>query len=280
MRVNTRRLSVAHVSTPAQQPFGFASSWSKAEISLGLAAAVLLILAIGLPPVVLPDHYHAFVDTRSCWGIPNAMDVLSNGAFAVVGVWGLRRLWHLWQASHAHPSTIAQAPVLFGAALMLSLGLCFTAVGSGIFHWQPTTAGLALDRMAMSVIFAGLLGMAVAQHISERAGLVTMAVMVSLAPLAAAVAWFSGNASPWGVVQYGGMLLLLTLMFASQGPSRLVLVKVLVLYGIAKGCEMADDTLWALTHGLVSGHTLKHLVAAIAVMPMWEMLVYRATCRK
>jgi hypothetical protein len=76
------------------------------------------------------------------------------------------------------------------------------------------------------------------------------------------------------------MLLLLTLMFASQGRSRLVFVKVLLLYGIAKGCEMADDTLWTLTHGLVSGHTLKHLVAAVAVMPMWEMLVYRATCRK
>lgn len=252
--------------------FRFLSPWTRAECCLALFGVLLVLIALLAPAVVWPEHYHAFIDTRSWWGIPNTMDVLSNAAFAVVGTWGLWRLGH-W--SHAHRTAVADRPVLYGSALMVGLGLWFTTVGSGIFHWQPNAAGLAVDRMAMSVIFAGLLGMAVAQHISERAGLVTMVTVLTLAPAAAAVAWFTGNATPWGTVQYGGMLLLLALVVSRTDQTRTVLVKVLLMYGLAKACEMADEVVWQLTNGLVSGHTLKHLVAAVAVMPMWEMLVYR-----
>lgn len=245
--------------------------WTRAECCLALFGVVLVLIALLAPAVVWPVHEHSFIDTRSWWGIPNTMDVLSNAAFAVVGTWGLWRLGH-W--SHAHRTAVADKPVLYGSALIVGLGLWFTTVGSGIFHWEPNAAGLAVDRMGMSVIFAGLLGMAVAQHISERAGLVTMVMVLTLAPVAAAVAWFTGNATPWGVVQYGGMLLLLALVLTSSHADRAVLIKVLLMYSLAKACEMADEAVWQFTNGLLSGHTLKHLVAAIAVVPMWDMLVY------
>jgi hypothetical protein len=242
---------------------------------LGLFLVMLLLIAVLAPPVVLPDHYHQFIDSRAWWGIPNAMDVLSNGAFAAVGAWCISRL------SHADRRAIAQTPVLYAAALIVGMGLWFTSVGSGIFHWQPNTAGLALDRMAMSVIFAGLLGMAVAHHISERAGLVTMVLVLTLAPVAAAVAWFTDNATPWGVVQYGGMALLLALALVGVRSSRMALVKVLLIYVVAKMLEMGDEAIWHITNGLVSGHPLKHLVAAVAVIPMWQMLVYGdAPCKQ
>jgi hypothetical protein len=42
----------------------------------------------------LHAHGHPFVDARTLWGMPNAMDVLSNLPLAIAGVcgwWGLRR---------------------------------------------------------------------------------------------------------------------------------------------------------------------------------------------
>ena len=40
------------------------------------------------------------------------------------------------------------------------------------------------------------------------------------------------------------------------------LIAGLIAYGAAKGFEMADAPIFALTGHVVSGHTLKHLVAA------------------
>ena len=47
-------------------------------------------------------------------------------------------------------------------------------------------------------------------------------------------------------------------------PRRRALLSALVLYVIAKGCELADARLFVATAGVVSGHTLKHLAAGAA----------------
>ena len=42
----------------------------------------------------------------------------------------------------------------------------------------------------------------------------------------------------------------------------------IALYALAKGFELLDDELFHLTEQTVSGHTLKHLVAALAAWPV------------
>jgi hypothetical protein len=46
-------------------------------------------------------------------------------------------------------------------------------------------------------------------------------------------------------------------------------------YGLAKVAEMSDQWVFDLTAGAVSGHTLKHLLAACAVWPLLAPVVYR-----
>jgi hypothetical protein len=62
---------------------------SKALLLLLAVAILIAIVALFLPPIPQPLTYHNFADHRAWLGIPNFGDVVSNLAFAIVGVWGL-----------------------------------------------------------------------------------------------------------------------------------------------------------------------------------------------
>lgn len=52
----------------------------------------------------------------------------------------------------------------------------------------------------------------------------------------------------------------------SPSPERQGFGVAILLYLMAKGAELRDHALLALTHGLLSGHTLKHLLATAAAL--------------
>jgi hypothetical protein len=236
-----------------------ALSTPRAEVGLGAAVAALLLLALALPHLTLPEHYHHFADQRTLAGLPCAADVLSNLAFALVGVAGLRALrgacWRTpWVA----------------LAGLLCAGLLVTAAGSSVYHLAPGDAGLVLDRAAMALPFAGLLGLVAALRVSDRAGL-ALAVCTGLAASAALlVSRHTGDHGPWTVLQAGGVLLLVALALRATRPGLPVvaIAPVLLLYALAKALELGDHTVWAWSGGWISGHTLKHLAAAGAVWPV------------
>lgn len=236
----------------------------EAGLLLGLAA--LLALAVFGPVLPASEHQHAFADQRALWGVPCALDVLSNLPFAFAGAWGLAVLRRL--APGVLDSTSrALAALFFG-------GLVCTAVGSGIYHWQPHDAGLLWDRLGMVLPFAGLLGLAATGRVSARAGWATAAAVLIAGPLA--VAWWAhtGNLMPWAVVQLGGMLVVLALACLRQREAALAvhLGAVIGLYAVAKLFESADHAVYEATaHGL-SGHSLKHVFAAGAAWPVLRAL--------
>jgi hypothetical protein len=57
-------------------------------------AALFATLAawLALPPIAQGQAYHAFADQRALLGLPRSADVLSNAAFALVGLLGIARL--------------------------------------------------------------------------------------------------------------------------------------------------------------------------------------------
>lgn len=239
---------------------------SCAELALLLAVIVLATLAILLPPLQLPAGYHDFADQRRLLGLPNALNLLSNLAFLLVGVRGWRRLQRL------QPGSIGMAQrelcnLFFG-------GLAMVAVCSAIYHAVPGDAGLGIDRLGMCLAFASLLGLAAVDRISVRAGLALALLVAVAAPAAALVAVASGSMTPWVVLQAGGLLVLLGLAALRPQPQALgiPLLAVLGLYSLARALEIADASVFAWTQGLVSGHTLKHLAAALAAWPVIHAL--------
>jgi len=232
-------------------------------LALWLLATVFGPAVMALPSHGLVDlhpHGHPFVDARMLWGIPNFMDVLSNAPLLLAGLLGM---WVLRSAPLLPPARQATA-VFF-------VGLMVTGLGSAWYHWAPDAQGLVLDRLGMAVTFAGALALAVSERVSAAAARVTLRISLVVALLSAVMPLSHDNVWPWAVVQFGGMALMLWLSLQKPVASA-VGVRIgalLALYAVAKVFELGDEAIFHATGELVSGHTLKHLVAALAVFPVW-----------
>jgi hypothetical protein len=245
-----------------------ALAWRR-ECVLALVFLLLLAAALLGPPVAQPAHYHDFADQRSWGWLPHAMDVVSNLPFAL---WGMVGLWALLRA-------ISEQAVSAAAAAMAGLffgGLWVTAAVSAAYHLQPGDAGLAWDRGGMVLAFAGLLGLAAMRAVSTRAGMALATAVLVLGPLSVYAWSLGGNVLPWAVLQGGGMALILG--FACLRPTQAWELPVrwglvIAIYALAKLLELGDHAVYEWTGQLVSGHSLKHMVAACAAWPVVSALL-------
>lgn len=244
-------------------------------VSLGTALLVLWLLAVIAGPAwlthsglalnahghaALHAHGHPFVDARSLWGVPNFMDVWTNLAMGVAGLLGG---WVLLRGGPWAPGTRLALAVFFG-------GLLATCFGSAWYHWAPDAHGLVLDRMGMAVTFAGALALAVAERVGQKPAACVMRLTLVVALLSAAMPLTHGNVLPWVVVQFGGMALMAWLALHKPRAGALgVRLGVLIgLYALAKLLELGDEAVFHATGEVVSGHSLKHLVAGLAAWPV------------
>lgn len=249
----------------------FRNHASRPELLLVSALAILVITAGVLPAIPQDQSYHHFADARSWLAVPNTLDVLSNLAFLAAGLYGLRRM--------RRRDLCFFSDALRASALVMFLGYVLTAIGSTWYHLAPSDSGLVADRLGMVVAFAGVLGMAASQRVSERGGLGLLVVALGLG-LTTVLIWYGlGSVTPYAVMQFGGIALigvLLLLPSRGRGPYWMALIAA---YGLAKAFEGADQVVYATTGHLVSGHTLKHLVAALPLFAVTMGLDQRAAVR-
>lgn len=228
-------------------------------LSAVTAAAALAVFAL-LPPVPQWPEYHRFADTRSLAGIPHFADVVSNLPFTLLGLVGLRLL--------ARGRLVLADARERGPWAVFFAGLVLLGPASAFYHWAPDDARLALDRLAMGIVFAGWFAVQIADRAGPAAAAGLMPVLV-LAAVAAVAYWYAGERAgagdlrPWGFVQFYPVLAT-ALLFRLYPPrytraGRVWLV--FALYGLALVAEALDRPVFAFT-AVVSGHTLKHLLAA------------------
>ena len=204
-------------------------------------------------------HGHPFVDARTLLGLPNAMDVLSNLPLALAGLSGL-----LARRDRSLPGATQLAAQVF------FVGLLLTGCGSAWYHWAPDADGLVWDRLGMAVTFAGALGLAVSERVGQAPARSTLWITLSLATVSAALPLWTANVLPWAVVQFGGMALIVWLSLRSSvpGAAGIRLGALIGLYALAKLLELGDEAVFHATDEWVSGHSLKHLAAALAAVPV------------
>lgn len=229
--------------------------------------ALLLSVGIELHPsghAHLYAHGHPFVDARVLWGVPNALDVLSNVPLGLAGILGLLAL-----RGRPLPKPTSHAMAVF------FWGFVGASIGSAWYHWAPDAAGLMLDRLGMAVTFAGAVALALSERVDHYAARIALPVMLACAAASAVLAFTPGNVLPWGVVQFGGMALIAwaALQTPLNNALGVSLGALIGLYALAKLCELNDETLFHLSGDWVSGHTLKHLVAALAACPVMATLM-------
>ena len=157
-----------------------------------------------------------------------------------------------------------------------------TAICSSYYHLAPDNARLVWDRLPMTVGFMGLLAALVSERVDRSAGR-TLLVPLLIAGVALVLYWDwtevrgAGDLRPYFLVQFGSLLLvaLILLLYPSSGSDTRYIVGGLLVYVLAKIFEVADAEIFAIG-GMVSGHTLKHLVAAAGVWCLVLMVRARA----
>jgi hypothetical protein len=232
---------------------------------LGVVAAGAVIAVLLVPPIPQDPAYHQFADVRPLLGIPNGLNVLSNLPFAVVGLAGLvavsrLRTWERWP----------YAALFAGTAL--------TSIGSAYYHLAPDNWRLVWDRLPMTIGFMGLLTAVLAERVSL--GLARrLFVPLLLFGVGSVVYWYwsetlgSGDLGPYAIVQFGSLLVVLIALLASRsthGDDRYFYLGVGA-YLLAKLFEYVDRPIYEAGH-IVSGHAVKHAVAAVGLWFLAVML--------
>jgi hypothetical protein len=247
--------------------------WRIAVLSLVFAAVALVTTS--LPPLPQPETYHAFADTRTVLGIPHFGDMVSNLAFVWVGVLGLVMLFRnggprgpcFVHAFEAWPYRVAFAAVVL------------VGIGSAYYHWEPTHLRLYWDRLAMSVLFMAILAAILGERIHPRAGVLALPVLVLLG-MAGVTHWLftelqgAGDLRLYLLTQVLPMLggVLLIVLYRSPYTRGADFVAAAGWYLLALVAQQSDQAIHIWTAGWISGHTLKHLLAATAIYWIVRML--------
>jgi hypothetical protein len=231
-----------------------------------VAAAVVMYF---VPPILQNEAYHNSADKRALFGIPNCLNVVSNFFFLVVGFWGLRTIWH----DAKFIDRVERAPyVAFFAGVLL------TAFGSSWYHLNPNDATLVWDRLPMAIGFMALVAAVAGERINPPIGL-GMALLLPLIMLGVSSVLYwavRGDLRPYAFAQFGSLLVLVLLivLFPARYTRTYDLGISLALYALAKLFEAADRPIFDFLK-FVSGHTLKHLSAALSAYWIVRMLRLR-----
>lgn len=232
------------------------------------AAKRLLIVAVSIAAIGavcwldrIPQDpaYHQFADSRILFGVPNFWNVATNLPFLFVGLTGLALRSRLRVESQRVQYVV------------FCIGVALVGIGSAYYHWAPSTPALVWDRLPMTVAFMALFSAVIQDRISERLGEVLLWPLV-IAGVASIAWWYwlelegRGDLRPYAIVQFLPMLLipLMLLLCKGRGLRDAWLWATLAVYVLAKFAEYFDAAIYGAT-GALSGHSLKHLLAALAV---------------
>jgi hypothetical protein len=225
-----------------------------------LVTSVLLVAAVIHGPIAQLPHYHEFADQAPRWGIAHFADVASNLGFLLVALLGVVALW---PARH-HPALLHGRA---GYALFL-LGLLLTAFGSGYYHLAPDNARLVWDRIPIALACGGLLAGVWGDTHGKSSR--ELAAASALFGVLGVLWWYHTESAGIGDLRaYLAMQILPFLLipiwqlsYDAGKSDRWYFGIALLIYAVAKLAELNDHEIGAMLG--VTGHTLKHLLAAFS----------------
>jgi len=230
---------------------------------LSAVLAALLAAAFVAGPFLKSLTTEWYADGRPFLGIPNFLNVVSNAAFLAIGVAGLVLCARMPRGEPA----LAAWGVFYA-------GMVLTCCGSTWYHLAPSDDGIVWDRLGMVVAFVGLGAALIAESI--RAPIPVPLLALALLFAAGSVLWWhaSGDLRIYAWVQLAPLACAATalaLRWLVPQLAKLLAIS-LGLYVVAKIAETFDAGVYRLSAHAVSGHTLKHLLAAAsaAVLLAWQ----------
>lgn len=229
-----------------------------------ISASVICVFSLG---VILQDtRYHLFADGRTFLSIPHLLNLISNLPFLLIGILGFK-----FCNQREHRDNHREWRIFF-------IGVGLVSLGSAYYHFNPSNASLLWDRLPMTLGFMALFTALIKEYLGQRAGdlLLTPSLIIGLFSV---IYWqLSGDLRLYYWVQLLPVLTLPVVMslFTSRYSHQKYLLIALACYLLAKVTEYFDLLIYLSTAELVSGHTVKHLLAAVACFCILIMLKKRS----
>ena len=251
------------------------------DYRLKIIVAIVVVAIIGafsIEPIAQDPGYHQFADQRGLIKIPNFFDVISNLAFVIVGVMGMRLI--------GSGRGTGGLPELQAVYLTFFVGVFLTGFGSAYYHFHPDNQTLLWDRLPMTIAFMALFSAIIGETISSRLAL-KLFIPLLAAGVASVAYWHIselnglGDLRPYVLVQFLPIVLipLMLVLFTSRLNGNKYIWGIIGAYAISKLMEHFDAQIYSAL-GVVSGHSLKHLVAAFATFIFYLALRNRQILSK
>ncbi|XBI22701.1 hypothetical protein VPH35_063693 [Triticum aestivum] len=192
--------------------------------------------------------------------IPNTLNVISNIPFLSVGLTGLILCHYNSQAE------------LWSWTLFFA-GVTAVGVGSSYYHLYPNN---------MTIAFTSITAIFIIERVDDRAGTKSLAPLVIAGALCILYWSFFDDLRPYAIIQFVPCIVIPVMAIVI--PPMYTLAKILLFlffklisgfYLLAKVEEAADKPIYRWAHDIVSGHTLKHLCAAMVPVFLTLMLAKR-----
>jgi hypothetical protein len=251
------------------------------DYRLKIFIAIVVVAIIGvfsINPIAQDPGYHQFADQRGMVNVPNFFDVISNLAFVIVGVMGMRLI--------GSGQATGGLPELQAVYLTFFVGVFLTGFGSAYYHFHPDNQTLLWDRLPMTIAFMALFSAVIGETISPRIA-AKLFIPLLAAGMASVVYWHvselngSGDLRPYVLVQFLPIVLipLMLVLFNSRLSGNKYIWGIIGAYAVSKLMEHFDARIYSAL-GVVSGHSLKHLVAAFATFIFYLALRNRQILSK
>jgi hypothetical protein len=248
----------------------------RARVSLVIAVSTAgILLLLFAPRVPIGPTYHDFADKRTLFGLANALDVLSNIPFIIVGLWAV--IWLLGRRGRS--AFLSHSEWL--AYFVFFAGVACTGFGSWWYHMAPSNARLPWDLLPMTCSFMSLIAVTLMERVGTKAGSAFFLPLL-LFGMGSVVYWCitahygHDDYRFYLFVQFFAPVVLVTLigLFPPRYTGTRYLVIAFGCYVLAKVFEIYDDSIYRYGD-VVSGHSLKHVTAAISCFWILLMLQVR-----
>ncbi|PPS14670.1 hypothetical protein GOBAR_AA05936 [Gossypium barbadense] len=245
----------------------------------GVAILCFVVLMIVTPAIPQSQEYHNFADQREFFGIPNMLNVISNFPFLVIGVIGLVLCFY------KNYFKFSLQGELWGWTCFF-IGVAAVGVGSSYYHLDPNDARLVWDRLPMTIAFTSIMAIFIIERIDEQKGTISIiplllagVVSILYVLLQILCCRFFDDLRPYAVVQFVPCIVipLMAILLPPMYTHSTYWLWAAAFYLLAKVEEAEDKVIYKWTHHIVSGHTLKHLCAAMVPVFLTLMLAKRTT---
>ncbi|KAM7260163.1 hypothetical protein ACFE04_015904 [Oxalis oulophora] len=242
----------------------------KRTVAWIVAIVSFVVLMFVTPRIPQSQEYHDFADQREYLGIPNTLNVISNFPFLVIGFVGLVLCY--W----GNYFKLCLQGELWGWTCFF-VGVAAVGIGSSYYHLQPNDSTLVWDRLPMTIAFTSLVAVFIIERIDEQRGTVSIIPLIFIGAISIVYWRFFDDLRPYAVVQFVPCIALplMAILLPAMYTHSTYWLWAAAFYLIAKVEEAADKPIYKWTHHVVSGHTLKHLCAAMVPVFLILMLAKR-----